>query len=108
MDLSNTDLRPEPFPDCRSQDEWQTYDVIFHRPIFKGKTNEVIRPATITVLLNGVLVQDNWPIKGITYHKRTASYKYHADKMPLKFQDHGNPIQFRKIWVREIADVTAK
>lgn len=92
----------------RSQNEWQTYDVIFHRPIFKGRTDEVIRPGTITVLLNGVLVQDNWPIKGITYHKKTAEYKYHPDKMPLKFQDHGNPIKYRNIWVREIDDVTAK
>ena len=92
----------------RSHGEWQTYDVIFHRPIFKGKTDVVVRPATITVLLNGVLVQDNWPIKGITHHKRTANYKYHPDKKPLTFQDHNNPIEYRNIWVREIDDVPAK
>ncbi|MGI6271923.1 MAG: 3-keto-disaccharide hydrolase [Anaerohalosphaeraceae bacterium] len=92
---------------CRAPGEWQTYDVIYHRPIFKGRTNEVVRPATITVFHNGVLVQDNWPIKGITYHKQTAEYKYHPDKMPLKLQDHGNPIRYRNIWVREIDDIPA-
>ena len=88
----------------KSHGEWQTYDVIFHRPIFKGKTNEVIKPGTITVLHNGVLIQDNWPIKGVTHHKRTANYRYHPDKMPLTFQDHGNPIRYRNIWVREIPE----
>ncbi|MBE0534149.1 MAG: DUF1080 domain-containing protein [Phycisphaerae bacterium] len=91
----------------RAPGEWQTYDVIYHRPIFKDKTNEVVRPATITVLHNGVLVQDNWEIKGITYHKKTAEYKYHPDKMPLKLQDHNNAIRYRNIWVREIDDVPA-
>jgi len=91
----------------RPAGEWQTYDVIYHRPIFKGETNEVIRPATITVFYNGVLVQDNWPIKGTTHHKKTAEYRYHADKLPLKFQDHNNAVRYRNIWVREIDDIPA-
>lgn len=88
----------------RSHGEWQSYDVIFHRPVFKGKTSEIIKPGTITVLHNGVLIQDNWPIKGVTHHKKTAAYRYHPDKMPLTFQDHGNPIRYRNIWVREIPE----
>jgi hypothetical protein len=91
----------------RPAGEWQTYDVIYHRPIFKGKTNEVIRPGTITVFHNGVLIQDNWEIKGTTHHKRTADYRYHADKLPLKLQDHNNAIRYRNIWVREIDDIPA-
>jgi len=88
----------------RGPGEWQSYDVIFHRPIFKGQTDEVERPGTVTVFHNGVLVQDHWVIKGITYHKLQPAYKYHADKMPLKLQDHGNPVRFRNVWVRELAD----
>ncbi len=91
----------------RPAGEWQTYDVIYHRPIFKDRTNEVIRPATITVFHNGVLIQDNWEIKGTTHHKRTAEYRYHPDKLPLKLQDHNNAIRYRNIWVREIDDIPA-
>ena len=92
---------------CKAPGEWQTYDIVYHRPIFKDKTDEVIRPGTATLFLNGVLVQDNWPIKGITYHNRTADYHYHADKLPIKLQDHGNAIRYRNIWIREIDDIPA-
>jgi len=92
----------------RGPGQWQSYDIIFHRPIFKGKTNEVIRPATITVFHNGVLVQDHWEIKGVTWHKKQAAYRYHPDKMPLKLQDHGNPVRYRNIWIRPIDDIPAR
>ncbi len=82
--------------------EWQTYDVIFHAPKFEG--DKTVKPGTITVLLNGVLVQDHWEIKGTTFHKVEARYEPHADKMPLKLQDHGNPMRFRNIWIRPLAD----
>ncbi len=89
----------------RGPGEWQTYDIVFHRPIFKGKTNEVVRPATITIFHNGVLVQDHWEIKGVTWHKKQSAYRYHADKMPIQLQDHGNPIRYRNIWIREIPEI---
>ncbi len=89
---------------CRGPHQWQTYDIIFHRPIFKGNTNEVERPATVTVIHNGVLVQDHWKIQGVTWHKKLAEYRYHADKMPIQLQDHGNPTEYRNIWVRELKD----
>ena len=89
----------------RAPGEWQSYDIVFHRPIFKGKTNEVVRPATITIFHNGVLVQDHWAIKGVTWHKKQSAYRYHADKMPIQLQDHGNPIRYRNIWVREIPEI---
>ena len=92
----------------RGPDEWQSYDIVFHRPIFKGKTNQVVRPATITVFHNGVLVQDHWEIKGITWYMKQSAYRYHADKLPIKLQDHGNPIRYRNIWVREIPEIITK
>lgn len=94
---------------CKAPGEWQSFDVIFHRPIFTvtdGQISEVVRPATITVIQNGVLVIDNWAIKGDTYYNIPAHYNLHGDKEPIHLQDHGNPLQFRNIWVREIPDST--
>ena len=85
---------------CRPPGKWQSYDIIFHRPIFKNE--KLVKPATVTVLQNGVLVQDNWTIQGITFHKQRAEYRPHADRMPLKLQDHGNPVRYRNIWLREL------
>lgn len=76
--------------------------LFFHAPVFKGE--EVIKPATITVLQNGVLVQDHWEIKGSTFHKIPAHYEPHSEKMPLKLQDHGNPMRFRNVWIRPLED----
>ena len=90
---------------CRKPGEWQSYDIIFHRPIFKG--NKVVRKATFTVLQNGVLVQDHVELQGGTGWKgphAISDYEPHADKMPIQLQDHGNPVRFRNVWVRELAD----
>ena len=85
---------------CRALGQWQSFDIIFHRPIFKG--NILVKPATITVLQNGVLVQDHYRLKGTTRHKLKPEYEVHADKLPIKLQDHGNPVRYRNIWVREL------
>lgn len=82
--------------------QWQTYDIIFHAPKFDGQ--KVVRPGTVTVLHNGVLVQDHWEIQGTTFHKVRAKYEPHADKLPIKLQDHGNPVRFRNIWIRPLED----
>ncbi|HUV65570.1 MAG TPA: DUF1080 domain-containing protein [Sedimentisphaerales bacterium] len=90
---------------CRKPGEWQSYDIIFHRPIFKG--NEVVRKATFTVFQNGVLVQDHVELKGGTGWRgphAISNYEPHADKGPISLQDHGNPVRFRTIWIRELAD----
>jgi hypothetical protein len=81
--------------------QWQTYDVVFHRPRFKADSS-LESPARMTVFLNGVLIQDNFVLVGPTANKQQPPYKAHADKLPLKLQDHGNPVRYRNIWVREI------
>lgn len=79
--------------------EWQVYDVIYRAPKFSG--GELVSPARITVLLNGVLIQDNTEIQGTTEYIGAPKVVPHG-KGPLKLQDHGNPVSFRNIWVREL------
>jgi len=85
----------------RGPAEWQTYDIVFHRPHF-DEEGKVVRSARVTVLHNGVLVQDNVEIVGPTTWMNRPPYRPHPDKMPLALQDHGNPVRFRNIWVREL------
>jgi hypothetical protein len=85
----------------RKPGEWQTYDIIFHRPRFDA-AGKVLSPARLTVLHNGVLVQDNVELTGPTGHKMRPPYKAHADRLPLSLQDHGNPVRYRNIWIRSL------
>jgi hypothetical protein len=90
---------------CRKPGEWQTFDIIYHRPIFEG--NNVVKKATFTVIQNGVLIQDHVELSGgtgwIDEHTIT-NYEPHADKLPLLLQYHNNPVRFRNIWIRELKD----
>ncbi|MBN2417695.1 DUF1080 domain-containing protein [bacterium] len=86
---------------CRPPGEWQSYDIIFHGPRF-DKDESLLRPATMTVIHNGVLVQDHVILTGPTAHKARPPYKLHPEKLPLSLQDHGNPVRFRNIWIREL------
>ena len=94
---------------CRKPGEWQSYDIIFHRPIFDKETGEVLKMATFTVLHNGVLVQDHVKLTGGTgwrgYHS-ISEYAAHDDEGTICLQDHGNPVRFRNIWVRPLKDWT--
>lgn len=85
----------------RKPGEWQTYDVIFHAPR-RDAAGKVVKPATFTVLHNGVLVQDHFEILGTTYNDQDPHYDQHADKLPISLQDHGNPVRYRNIWLREL------
>jgi hypothetical protein len=88
---------------CRKPGEWQCCDVSFLRPIFDAD-GKCIRSARVTILHNGVVVQNNVEIQGATAHKKKAAYSPHDDKLPLGLQDHGNPVRFRNIWLRELPE----
>src|SRR6478752_575136 len=85
---------------CLKPGEWQTYDVIYTAPRF-SENGRVIVPAYITVIQNGVLVQNHTQINGPTEYRGLPVYQPHG-KASIKLQDHGNPVSYRNIWVREL------
>lgn len=85
----------------RAPGQWQTFDIVFHRPRFNAD-GTVAESARVTVLHNDVLVQDNTTITGHTVFMAIARYTAHADRLPLVLQDHHNRMRFRNIWVREL------
>lgn len=84
----------------RGPGEWQAYDIIFTAPRFAAD-GSLTSPARVTVLLNGVLVQNNSALKGGTTYIGAPSYRPHGD-MPLRLQDHGHLVRFRNIWLRKL------
>jgi hypothetical protein len=82
---------------------WQTYDIVFHGPRFSAE-GDLTRLATATVFHNGVLVQDHVTLTGPTEWVKRPPYRAHASKMPLRLQDHGQPVRYRNIWIREIPE----
>jgi hypothetical protein len=91
----------------RKPGEWQTFDIIWKAPRFDDE-GKLVSPAFVTVLHNGVVIQNHFQLEGDTPYNRPPSYKAHADKGPITLQYHGNPVQFRNIWVRELKDVEHK
>lgn len=85
---------------ARAPGEWQTYDIIFSAPKFDG-AQKLTAPGHVTVLHNGVLVQNHFEIQGATEWIGKPVYKAHGCA-PLRLQDHGNPMSFRNIWVRKL------
>jgi len=91
---------------CRKPGEWQSFDIVFHRPVF-DQNGEVVKRATFTVFHNGVLVHDHRELSGGTGWRgphAITEYVPHGDEGPIMLQDHGNPVLFRNVWVRELAD----
>ena len=88
---------------CRKPGEWQSYDVIWTAPTFNAD-GSVKTPASVTAFHNGVLIQNNFALKGETVYIGTPSYKKHGP-LPIKLQSHNDPsppISFRNIWAREL------
>lgn len=85
----------------RAPGQWQTYDIIWHGPRFDA-SGKLTRPAHVTVIHNGVLVQDNVELTGPTGHHVRPPYKAGPEKAPLALQDHNHAVRYRNIWIREL------
>jgi len=85
----------------RPPGEWQSYDIVFRAPRF-DPDGQLLRPARVTVLHNGVLVQDAVELTGPTAYQARPPYTAHADRLPISLQDHGSVVRYRNIWVREL------
>ncbi len=87
----------------RKPGEWQTYDAVFIAPRFDAN-GRLVSPGRMTVFHNGVLVQHDTVINGVTLHRGQPFYKPHAGKLPLVLQNHAvDRPSFRNIWVRELS-----
>ncbi len=89
---------------CKKPGEWQQYDIIWTAPRF-NEDGTLKSPGRITAFHNGVLVQNNTIVKGITVFTGQPSYEKAHGATPIKLQDHGDPsepISFRNIWVRKL------
>lgn len=84
----------------RPSGEWQSYDIIFDAPIIEK--NKVVKPAKITVLHNGVLIQNGVELLGPTIYFQKPYNIVHPGKLPIVLQDHGDMVRFRNIWIREL------
>lgn len=84
----------------RKAGEWQTYDVVFNIARF-SENGSLTSTARITVFHNGVVIQNNTSIWGATGYRGLPVYEP-LGKGSLRLQDHGNPVSFRNIWVREL------
>lgn len=79
---------------------WNSYDIIYKAPRFDNN-GSLLSPAYVTVLHNGVLVQNHTEIKGGTVYVGQPKYEAHGPG-PIVLQDHGDPVSFRNIWIREL------
>ncbi len=83
---------------CRKPGEWQSYDIVFHGARFDGDGNKT-EDATLTVFHNGVLIQDH---ARVTAKTAAAMQAEGPTPGPLYLQDHGNPVRYRNVWLREL------
>ncbi len=92
---------------ARAPGQWQTYDIAFAAPRF-SPDGKLEKPAIVTVLHNGVIVHHGTPFWGPTRHRSVLPYTPQMAKGPLALQDHGNPVRYRNIWVRELKEYDAR
>jgi hypothetical protein len=87
----------------RKPGEWNVYDIIYSSPVF-NEDGTYLYPPRVTVLMNGVLVQNNTTIRGTTQFIGHPTIAPHGDG-PVRLQAHGDPsapISFRNIWIRKL------
>jgi Domain of Unknown Function (DUF1080) len=92
---------------CRKPGEWQTYDIIFTTPRF-AEDGKVAKPGYVTVIHNGIVVQNHFELLGNTFYERAPAYEKHPERQPIRLQNHGNPVKYRNIWVREVKPIEGK
>lgn len=92
---------------CKKPGEWQTYDILFESPRFKDD-GSVERPGYVTLLHNGVVVLNHFELQGNTYYDQPPAYKKHPPRMPIHLQNHGNPVRYRNIWLREMTPMVGQ
>lgn len=85
---------------CRKPGEWNTYDILFTAPRFKD--GQLESPAYVTLLVNGVLVHNHQALLGGTAWRQVAKYSPHGLTDGISLQEHGHPVCFRNIWIREL------
>jgi len=85
---------------ARKPGEWQEYDIVFEAPRFEN--GNLVKPAYLTVFLNGVLLHHRKELAGPTVHRALAHYAPQPATDSLMLQDHGTPVRYRNIWVRKI------
>jgi hypothetical protein len=86
---------------------WQTYDIVWTAPRF-APNGHLLSKARETVFHNGVLVQNNVELTGPTSWLERAPYVAHPERTPIALQDHGNPVRYRNLWVRELGHYAHK
>lgn len=83
------------------QGEWQSYDILFTAP--KYADGKLVSPAFVTVIHNGVVIHNHQKFYGPTVYRKVAQYpETHPEKAPIRLQWHGDPIEYRNIWVRTL------
>jgi hypothetical protein len=87
----------------RPPGQWQTFDIIWTAPRFDD-AGALVSKAYVTVIHNGVLVQNNVEFTGPDPWIGRPPYKAHPERLPIAFQDHGNPVRYRNIWLRELGN----
>jgi hypothetical protein len=90
----------------RPPGEWNVYDIIWTAPRF-DENDKLTSPPYITVLHNGVVIQNHFELLGGTYYNRPPEYPPHTE-LPVRLQDHGNPVKFRNIWIRPLKPIVGK
>ena len=85
----------------RKPGEWNVYDIIWEAPRFNGE--DLAKPAYVSVIFNGVIVQHRKEVIGRMTHRQVGTYKAHAPEMPLALQDHDVPVRYRNIWARKLS-----
>jgi len=84
----------------RKPGEWNVYDIIYNAPVFNENGTYKV-PPTVTVIQNGIVLQNNTTILGTTEYIGFPQVKPHGAG-PIGLQDHGDLVSFRNIWIREL------